>query len=231
MEGKMETEKQGKKWAPCYVSYKTFTSFLERLKVGIPTRIDRSVVPSYSGAIQAHLFATLKYLHLMSQHGIPSERLTKLVASEGTERQKILKEILVTSYQFLFEHGIDLQRITSDELHNLFEQEGVSGGTSRKAIMFFMEAAKDAGIELSPYIGKIKATSSRNIEPRRKKTNGEKPNSIPPQEEPLSQGQNPPSWQQLLLSKFPSFDPAWQDEVKAKWFEGFNKLMEEFKKQ
>jgi hypothetical protein len=39
------------------------------------------------------------------------------------------------------------------------------------------------------------------------------------------------SLEQLLLSKFPSFDPAWPDEVKTKWFEGFNKLMEQFKKE
>jgi hypothetical protein len=39
------------------------------------------------------------------------------------------------------------------------------------------------------------------------------------------------SWQQLLLSKFPSFDPAWPDDVKTKWFEGFNQLMVELKKQ
>lgn len=34
----------------------------------------------------------------------------------------------------------------------------------------------------------------------------------------------------LLLSKFPSFDPAWPDEVKIKWFDGFNELMAQFKK-
>ncbi len=32
-------------------------------------------------------------------------------------------------------------------------------------------------------------------------------------------------WAQMLLSKFPSFDPNWSDEVKAKWFDGFHRLM------
>ena len=29
----------------------------------------------------------------------------------------------------------------------------------------------------------------------------------------------------MLLSKFPSFDPSWPDDVKAKWFEGFDRLL------
>jgi hypothetical protein len=32
-------------------------------------------------------------------------------------------------------------------------------------------------------------------------------------------------WPQLLLSKFPTFDPAWPDDVKSKWFNAFDKLM------
>ena len=33
------------------------------------------------------------------------------------------------------------------------------------------------------------------------------------------------SWQQMLLAKFPSFDPAWSTEVQAKWFDAFERLM------
>jgi hypothetical protein len=38
------------------------------------------------------------------------------------------------------------------------------------------------------------------------------------------------TWQQILAEKFPAFDPNWPGEVQAKWFEGFNKLMDQFKK-
>lgn len=228
----MEQNKEGKKWAPPYIAYKTFLNFIDRLKAaGIPTKIDRSVVPSYSGAIQGHLFSTLKYLHLMSQHGTPSDKLTTLVSTEGIKRQETLKNILVTSYKFLFEDGVDLQRITSDELRKLFDKEGVSGGTLPKAIKFFVEASKDAGIELSPYIGKFRNKGSRSIGLRTKKTNGEKQSPpLPPVSPNRKQTENL-SWQQIYLSKMPDFDPAWSEDIKTKWFDAMNKVMEELKKQ
>jgi len=226
----MEQNKEDKKWGPPYVAYKTFLNFLERLKaVGMPNKIDRAVVPSYSGAIQSHLFSALKYLKLMSQHNIPTEKLTKLVNSEGIERQKVFKEILVTAYGFLFESGINLKGLTADELRKLFDKEGLSGGTVSKAIKFFVEASKGAGIELSPYIGKFRNTASRSTGSKAKKTNGQ---NLPP---PLLPASSNPienlSWQQIYLSKMPDFDPAWSEEIKTKWFDAMGKVMEELKKQ
>jgi hypothetical protein len=29
-----------------------------------------------------------------------------------------------------------------------------------------------------------------------------------------------------LLAKFPTLDPAWPDDVKSKWFDAFQQLME-----
>ena len=30
---------------------------------------------------------------------------------------------------------------------------------------------------------------------------------------------------EMLLEKFPEFDPEWSEEIQAKWFTGFEKLM------
>ena len=219
-----------KKLAPPYIAPKTFINFLERLKAqGIPTRIDRSVVPSFSGGIQGHLFTALKYLNLMTQKHIPTDTLRSLVSSEGEERQAKFKEILVASYPFLFKEEVNLRGITAQELQELFGREGLSGGTIRKAIIFFIEIAKGAGIELSPYVGKIRASSPRIPGIRGRKKNGEKQDTSLHHEEPSLKPEEI-SWQQLALSKFPDFDPSWAPEVQEKWFEGINKLMEEFKK-
>jgi hypothetical protein len=33
------------------------------------------------------------------------------------------------------------------------------------------------------------------------------------------------SWNSLLLSKFPNFDPSWSDDLKLKWFAAFDELL------
>jgi hypothetical protein len=167
----------------------------------------------------------------MSQHGTPTERLIKLVNSDGSERQKVFKEILVTSYGFLFESGINLKGLTSDEVRKLFDEQGLSGGTVSKAIKFFVEASKNAGIELSPYIGKFRSTISRSAGSRIKKTNGEKHSHPSPLVSPNGKQTENLSWQEIYLSKMPDFDPSWSEEIKTKWFDGMSKVMEELKKQ
>ena len=44
---------------------------------------------------------------------------------------------------------------------------------------------------------------------------------------PPATGQVPDqlSWYEMVLAKFPSFDPAWPDDVKARWFEAFDTLL------
>jgi hypothetical protein len=170
---KMTDSKEEKKLTPPYLSYRTFINFLEKLKVGMPSRIDRSVMGSFSGAAQAQIFPALKYLHLINPDDTPTEKLTSLVSSEGTEKQKILKDMIIVAYPFLFKDGIDLKRMTASHLQELFDKAGASGATARKSITFFMAAAKNTGIELSPHLkirgairnsGKGKKTKIEKIE-------------------------------------------------------------------
>jgi hypothetical protein len=136
----------------------------------------------------------------------------------------------MSGYTFLFKEGFDLQRTTLSELQEYFAQAGVTGDTLRKSMAFFMKASKDAGLTLSPHIKKTPGRPRGTTKEKRKTTSI--PNGLPSDPKDLSsfQGQNI-SLEQMLLSKFPSFDPAWADDVKTKWFEGFNKLMEQFKKE
>jgi len=223
----MNETKETKKLAPPYLSYKTFLNFLEQLKVGVPSRIDHSVMGKFSGTARTQILTTLKYLHLISPDDTSTETLLKLVTSEGIDK-KNLRAIIIAAYPFLFKDGIDLKRTTLGQLQDLFEKAGASGGTIRKSIAFFIAAAKDTDINVSPHI-RVKSHAGR---PKGKKS----PLRIKAHEDidigegPQIQSVNIP-WQQLLLSKFPGFDPAWPDDVKAKWFDGFKELMAEFKKQ
>src|SRR6266545_6658604 len=98
-----------KKAAPPYLAYKTLINFINGLQQGIPARIDKSIVPSMSGAGQGQLFAALRFFDLMDANGKPKDSLSRLVNSEGAERQKLLREIVTRSYSFVFSSDLDLQ--------------------------------------------------------------------------------------------------------------------------
>jgi hypothetical protein len=195
---------------------------------------------SMSGGLQGQLMLALEFLNLITSEGTPTEKLNRLVHSEGADKQRVQKEILTSSYQFLFDDGIELSRATMHQLQERFTQTGAQGDTLRKCMAFFMKAAKDAGMELSPHFKKV--MGPRTGSTRIKRAKGISPSMSQPQSPFYPQeiaspspSPSPPledvSLEKLLLSKFPSFDPAWSPEVQAKWFDGFEKLMAQFKKK
>jgi hypothetical protein len=207
---------------PPYVPYRSFRNFTDSLKQGIPGRIDRSVMASMSGAIQSQLTAALRYLGLIKVTGQPSDILPRLVNSEGPERIKVMREIVTTSYKFLFD-GFDVKTATPRMLEEQFGKMGASGGTLSKCMNFFLAAAKEAGIETSPHLKPQRGPRQGRARQRVTRIadagiNGQTPVII-------AEGEGDVSWAQMLLSKFPSFDPSWPDEVKVKWFDGFHRLM------
>jgi hypothetical protein len=214
---------------PPYAPYKTFANFLGSMK-DVPTRIDRGLMRSMSGSLQAQLIATLEYLNLIKPiNGATTEKFAQLIRSEGAEREKHLKDIVTSSYAFLYKDSFDLTRATSQELQDEFVKEGTSGDTTRKCIAFFMSIAKAAGITLSPHFKKprgrkpgtaINRTKARHILLRRWDD---------PAEGSLQSSTKMPM-DHLLLSKFPSFDPTWPEDVKKAWFEAFSELRKDFKK-
>ena len=209
---------------PAYVAYKTFAGFIEGLKAnGIPNRIDRSVMPNMSGGNQAQLLSALKFLDLITEHGTVKEKLSKLVKSDGEERKKILHEIVVTSYPFLV-GGNFIKTATTKQLEDKFKETGISGNTLQKAMTFFTHLAKDAELEVSTYI-KPYRHNRRAQEHKQRKTNDNSMTKNEKEAELYFQQQTAHTWAQLLLSKFPEFDPSWNDEIKKKWFEDFEMLM------
>jgi hypothetical protein len=219
----MAEKKTPKKAYPPYLPYKTIGTFIDSLKVALPQRIDRSLMKSMSGGMQSALMSALAYLDLInSDTGAITEKLNRLVHSEGAERQRGLQEILTGSYPFIFEDGLQLDRATTSQLEERFKQSGASGDTLRKSVTFFLKAAKDAGLKVSPHIKGVRV--SRAGVARQKRSSPEKSDS-PISKEPAPIQSEEVSWEKSLLSKFPSFDPAWPEEVQKKWFDGFKELM------
>ena len=134
--------------APPYVSFNTFRTLLGWLKSeGVPLRFDRSFWQSkFSGSTGAQLLAALRFLELLSGDR-PLPDLERLVQATTEERRFILKEILRDSYAAV-PFG-ELDRATPAMVRGWFRGYPIAGHTLRKAISFFVNAAKEAETPMS----------------------------------------------------------------------------------
>lgn len=233
---------------PPYIPFKTVDSFIQKLKVGVPNRIDNSLMGSLSGTVRSHLVATLRYLGLISDQNITSEVLKRLVLSdEGSpERERVWREILEEAYPFLLDGSFDLAGATVRQLDEQFQLRGATGETVRKCSAFFTQAAKCAGISLSPYIANV-PRGSRASRPNgaRAKRGGDTADqgageaadtkSAPARAarstsrdvdgtDGSAKHSRSGPWEHLLLEKFPVFDPSWDKDVQLEWFRAFAEL-------
>jgi len=234
----MAAKETAKKLLPPYVPYRTFANFLDSLRRGIPQRIDRSLMGSTSGSLQRQIMQALEYLNLITDTGTPTEKLEHLVHSEGSKRQGVLKEILESSYSFLFKDGVQLDRATASQFRERFEKTGATGDTLRKCMTFFLTSAKAAEIGLSSHIKKVPST--RTGPAKTKRVSQPSRTATVTQEErgtPNFPKNNPPmptvdtSLAKLILDKMPAFNPEWTEETQKSWIDTINKLMDRLEKK
>jgi hypothetical protein len=167
---------------------------------------------SLSGATQGQLIATLRYFNLIETNGKPKDALLKLTNAEGAERQALFRDIVTRSYGFVFSNSLDVERATRRQIDELFAEQNIGGETRRKAMGLFLALSLDAGLKVSPH---MKVQRAKMQIGRRRQLGRE-----------LKHNQSITDWFELLLAKFPSFDPGWSDEIKKCWFDSFEKLME-----
>jgi hypothetical protein len=224
---------------PPYVPYRTFQTFLEFLQSGIPDRIDRSIWGSrFSGSSGMQLMTALKSLQLVDGDGHPQPVLEELVFAEGERRRGLLRGLLQDYYRPVFQ--LDLSRATRNQFHEAFRSFGAREGVLAKCEAFFIRAARDAGVQLSQYItsgrhvGRRKAATPTRQRVTQQAAAEPAMAAQEPEAAPVAAAPAPPSPQaaaklnvaEMILSKYPDFDPAWPAEVQAKWLEGMTKLYE-----
>jgi hypothetical protein len=217
-----------RKHLPPYVSYRTFRNFLDGLQQGIPARIDRSYWGDrWSGSTGSQLVAALRFLSLVDSNGVPTNRLKQLVSARDVQRTEIIRQLATEAFAFILHSSLDPQTATYSQieelLHNTYQ---VTPDVSRKCIKFFVGLASDAEIQLSPFIIKKSKVRTPSTGTRRTCPKGiirTKMDSAVPQNSTEIPVQG--SLDKILLSKFPTFDPNWTDEVKIKWFDAFDTLL------
>lgn len=215
----------GRKRLPPYISYRTFQNFLERLqKEGIPSRIDRSYWSDLlSGGTGTQLMSALRFLGLIDGNGIPTSRLRALVQAKGPQRAEVLKQITSGSFSFVLQESFDSKSATYSQLEEVFRSTfELTDSVRRKCIKFFVDLSNDAEMPMSSFITKrlrpARANTGTKVVSKRKGIKPVRNFKIPL---PLEKIPMEMSWDNTLLTKFPTFDPSWSDEIKSGWLQAF----------
>lgn len=160
---------------PPYLAFQTFLAFLMELSAKpLPPQIDRSIMSSKSGTDQANLFAALKFFNLIDDNYVVQEGLKAFVSADDASRKTAVTAMLAGRYPRQLE--VSGQNGTEKLLLDSFETDfGYTGDTRRKAMTFFLHAARWAGMTLSPHFPVTRMGSGRPATNPRKKTT-KKPN-------------------------------------------------------
>ena len=228
------TNNKCRKHLPPYISYRTFRNFIGRLQQQIPDRIDRSYWgETLSGSTGTQLIAALRFLNLIDNSGKPADKLRVLVSAIGNQQAVLLKEIASEAYSFVLQGSMDPQNATYAQLQEAFHGTfQLTSDVCRKCIKFFVSLASDAQMPLSPFMTKrfrwtqtgTGIAGTKNV-PKKTKQRVKQNETIPNDLEGIPEDR---TWNTMLLAKFPTFDPNWSDEVKAKWFTAFDELLKRF---
>jgi hypothetical protein len=224
------TNEDTKTAAPPYISFKTFSNLLDRLESeGVPQHIDRHYWGGFlSGGVGQQLMAALKFLGLMHlETNEPTSLLEKLVDNE--HRKATLQGLIRDSYGGVWDSGINLERTTPGHLLSAFGKiYGIEGETRRKAVTFFVHAAKLAEIPLSTQITtrtRQRRGSSTTGTKSRPKANPPVDQSPPPRKEDSNTGgqknvqyaDGPYAILHILLLQLPK-EGRWTSERRERWF-------------
>ena len=139
---------------PAYVGYTTFETFLDWLGEmdPIPRQLDRSLWGSkFSGGNGAQLMVGLRFLGLLDGEQ-PMETLVTLAKANPDQRTAHLQAVIRNAYG---SHLVDdlaemTPRLVDSELRKL----GTTEATHRKALSFFINAAKAADVSMQPSVAK-----------------------------------------------------------------------------
>ena len=212
---------------PIYVSYLTFINFLDWLKemTVVPSQIDRSLWSSkFSGSNGAQLMVGLRFLGLLEGEK-PEPELEPLAMADDASRKQLIKAVLERAYG---EELIrELPRTTPGMLDKRLGDLGTTGPTHRKAVSFFVNAAKAIGLSVPVGISKKARNKPSPAKAGTSRTNGraEKPKPKEPDPSEGSGGKTdvelPVASQSLMLwglfQSLPAPGAVFGDSEQEKW--------------
>jgi hypothetical protein len=160
---------------PPYMSFQTFWQFIDELgSKPVPPQIDRSLMSSKSGTDQLNLTATLTAFGLVGASGVVNGPLRAMAEADQDERRAMLAALVRQYYP-------DAIRVseaggTEQQLNEAFREAfGMTAvETRRKAVTFFLHAAREAQIPLSAYFPATRGGSGSPGAPKPKRSSAAK---------------------------------------------------------
>lgn len=162
---------------PPYLPFQTYWRFIEELSAHpLPPVIDRSLMGTKSGSDQVNLMAALRTFGLIDENRSVRPELVELAAGEPEQRKEKLARLVSRYYGRALE--VSEQNGTEQQLHHCFRDNyGIDGAdTRRKAVTFFLHAARYAGIPLSAHFPSTRpgsgAPGQKRSRPKKKSSAG-----------------------------------------------------------
>lgn len=154
---------------PPYMAFATFWTYIKDLgSRPLPPALDRSMMTNKSGTDQANLLGALKAFGLIDEKNTVLPTLTTLVEADEAARVPMLANIIRTYYP----GPMNVSEVNGTEaaLQESFKKDyGLEAAdTRRKAVTFFLHAAKAADLTLSPNF-----KQTRQVGPRTPRTPGQ----------------------------------------------------------
>jgi hypothetical protein len=219
--------------SPIYVSYTTFVTLLDWLRdmKVVPNQLDRTLwAPKFAGSTGVQLMSGLRFLGLLHDEA-PMPRLEQLAMAPNEDRKPILAELVRDRYGADFVAG--LARATPRNLQDRMKDLGATDATVRKAVSFFVNAAKAADIPMPSHIAKVARNRSggrRGSTPKPSRSDGQgtKKQLAPPRNSLPNAGLEASLSPALvpLLEDLAAKGPEWDRREKGKWKRAFDTILD-----
>ena len=210
-------EDQKKAIPAAYLPFKTFMSSVEALEQGIPRRLDRTIWRGQSGIVQGQIMMAFRFLGLINDKDEPTDVLRELVEKKS-DRALEIRNIIEDAYvDLLGDH--DLTKTTPKMLDEAMSQYNVGGDTRRKAVAFFLRAAKYAEMPMHPLLAAQTRNASNGV---RRKRRPKEAIDTPPPTPPTPNSDGSPK--EVIAVKLPSgglvtltISAKWTDMDREEW--------------
>ncbi len=187
---------------PVYLSLRTFLGAIANLREnGLPSKVDKSVFGSRSGADQSQIISAFKFLGLIDMENNTQQILRELVncQEKSIEEKSILGKILADRYSKVFE--LNLQTATPMQVSTTIGEYGSKGTTKDRAVRFLIKVLEYCEIDISPRLTEGNRTRRRSSTNNAKNGGSKSPKQKKKQDDKLTE--SAPSRQAMKTINLP----------------------------